>query len=266
MRSSGLNFRPMNSSHPADSQMLSKRRPRVDRSDDDAVHLERRDHHRVEGAGVGGGAAVGLGGKGGGGVGFVECVHNPGGGMPIVTGLHGPELRHSVEAACQALLHVGPDLGVSAAQLRAKRFGVHLVNIAEPKEGPSAGLAVAIAMLSVATGRAVRRRVAITGELSVHGNVNAIGGVAEKLSAAARHGRKLVVIPAENASELGRLSGARKQARHSSRAFSEGGCRPCARRPRCRTAPSTAPCRPSTYRRMSASCAGSRCSREVVSK
>lgn len=147
-----------------------------------------------------------VGGKGGGGVGFVECVHNPGGGMPIVTGLHGPELRYSVEAAYQALLHVGPELGVSAAELRARRFGVHLVNISEPKEGPSAGLAVAIAMLSAATGRAVRRRVAVTGELSVHGNVNAIGGVAEKLSAAARHGRKLVVIPAENASELGRLA------------------------------------------------------------
>jgi len=83
--------------------------------------------------------------------------------------------------------------------------GVHLVNIAEPKEGPSAGLAIALAMLSAATGRPVRRRVAVTGELSVHGNVNAIGGLAEKLSAALRQGRKLVVIPAENASELVRL-------------------------------------------------------------
>jgi ATP-dependent Lon protease len=144
-------------------------------------------------------------GKGGGGVGFVECVHVPGSGMPRVTGLHGPELRHSVDAAYQALLHAAPDLGVEVDALRAKRFGVHLVNIAEPKEGPSAGLAIAIAMLSAATGRPVRRRVAVTGELSVHGNVNAVGGIAEKLSAAARHGRRVVVIPAENASELGRL-------------------------------------------------------------
>ena len=146
-----------------------------------------------------------VGGKGGGGVGFVECVHNPGTGKPNVTGLHGPELRHSVEAAYQALLHLADDLGVNANDLRARRFGVHLVNIAEPKEGPSAGLAIALAMLSAATGRPVRRRIAVTGELSVHGNVNAIGGVAEKLSAAARHGRRLVVIPAENASELGRM-------------------------------------------------------------
>lgn len=146
-----------------------------------------------------------VGGKGGGGVGFVECVHRPGSGAPGVTGLHGPELRHSVQAAYEALLHVGPELGVSVAELQAKRFGVHLVNIAEPKEGPSAGLAIALAMLSAATGRPVRRRVAVTGELSVHGNVNAVGGVAEKLSAALRQQRKLVVIPAENASELGRL-------------------------------------------------------------
>lgn len=109
------------------------------------------------------------------------------------------------EPAYEALLHVGPELGVSVAELQAKRFGVHLVNIAEPKEGPSAGLAIALAMLSAATGRPVRRRVAVTGELSVHGNVNPVGGVAEKLSAALRQGRRLVVIPAENASELSRL-------------------------------------------------------------
>jgi ATP-dependent Lon protease len=145
--------------------------------------------------------------RGGGSVGYVECVHNPGAsGMPRVTGLHGPELRHSVNAAYQALLHIGAELDVSVDLLRSKHFGVHLVNISEPKEGPSAGLAIAVAMLSAATGKPVRPGVAVTGELSIHGNVNAVGGVADKLSAAARHGRRLVVIPAENASELARLT------------------------------------------------------------
>jgi len=145
--------------------------------------------------------------RGGGSVGFVECAHNPGsGGDPKVTGLHGPELRHSVNAAYQALLHNAENLGVSADLLRSKRFAVHLVNISEPKDGPSAGLAIAIAMLSAATGCGVRRRVAVTGELSVHGNVNGIGGLADKLSAAARHGRRIVVMPAENATELARLA------------------------------------------------------------
>ncbi|MEO7038080.1 MAG: BREX system Lon protease-like protein BrxL [Polyangiaceae bacterium] len=168
-------------------------------------HLEEQDVLANETVQVGKITILLVGGKGGGGVGFIECVHRAGTGAPSVTGLHGPELRHSVQAAYEALLHVGPELGVSVATLQAKRFGVHLVNIAEPKEGPSAGLAIALAMLSAATGRPVRRRIAVTGELSVHGNVNPIGGVAEKLSAAHRQGRKLVVIPAENASELGRL-------------------------------------------------------------
>jgi ATP-dependent Lon protease len=168
--------------------------------------LEEQDVHANQTAQVGKITILLVAGKGGGGVGFVECVHNPGGGMPIVTGMHGPELRHSVEAAYQALLHMSDSLGVTHAALRARRMGVHLVNIAEPKEGPSAGLAIALAMLSAATGRRVRRQVAVTGELSVHGNVNAIGGVAEKLSAAARHGRRVVLIPAENAAELSRLT------------------------------------------------------------
>ncbi|MHB2016203.1 MAG: BREX system Lon protease-like protein BrxL [Candidatus Xenobia bacterium] len=147
-----------------------------------------------------------IGGRGGGGVGFVECVHNQGhGGLPLVTGIAGPALHHSVNAAYQALLHAAPQFDVAASRLRTGRFGVHLVNIAEPKEGPSAGLAIALAMLSAVTGRPVRKGVAVTGELSVHGNVTAIGGLAEKLSAAIRHGRQLVLIPAENAAELGRL-------------------------------------------------------------
>ncbi len=146
-----------------------------------------------------------VGGKGGGGVGFVECAHNPGTGRPRITGLHGDALAHSVEAAYEALLSLSGNLGVSVADLRAKKFAVHLVNISEPKDGPSAGLAIALAMLSAATKRPVRPNVAVTGELSVQGNVNAVGGIAEKLTAAARHGRRLVLIPAENASELGRL-------------------------------------------------------------
>jgi ATP-dependent Lon protease len=167
--------------------------------------LEEQDVHANESVQVGKITILLVAGRGGGGVGFVECAHNPGSGSPIITGLHGPELRHSVDAAYQALLHGGAALGLSIEHLRSKRFVVHLVNIAEPKEGPSAGLAIALAMISAATGRPVRRRVAVTGELSVHGNVNPVGGVAEKLSGAARHGRRLVVIPAENASDLSRL-------------------------------------------------------------
>lgn len=167
--------------------------------------LEEQDIHANESMQVGKITILLVAARGGGGIGFVECVHNPGSGTPTITGLHGPEFRHSVDAAYQALLHNGSKLGLSAKYLRSKRFIIHLVNIAEPKDGPSAGLAIALAMISAATGRPVRRQVAVTGELSVHGNVNPVGGIAEKLSSAARHGRRLIVIPAENALALGRL-------------------------------------------------------------
>jgi ATP-dependent Lon protease len=87
----------------------------------------------------------------------------------------------------------------------ARKMSVHLVNIAEPKDGPSAGLAFALAMLSAVTGRPIIPAFAVTGELSIHGNVNAVGGITEKLSAALQHGRKIMIIPASSAVELARL-------------------------------------------------------------
>jgi hypothetical protein len=142
-----------------------------------------------------------VGERGGGDVGFVECAHVDGSGLSV-TGLHGAVLNTSVRASYDALLHLGAQIGLSPDRLRAKRMSVHLVNMAQPKEGPSAGLAFALAMFSAATGRPIRRGLAVTGELSVHGHVGAIGGVLEKLDAAARHERTLAIIPSANAAEL----------------------------------------------------------------
>lgn len=142
--------------------------------------------------------------RGGGDVGFVECSHVAGSGYGV-SGLRGAALQQSVQAAYDALLKLGPEFGLPADRLRQARMAVHLVNIAEPKDGPSAGLAFALAMLSAATGRAIVPGLAVTGELSIHGNVNKVGGVVEKLAAAKRHQRKIVIIPASNAGELARL-------------------------------------------------------------
>ncbi len=141
---------------------------------------------------------------GGGGVGFVECAHVQGSGLSV-TGLRGQVLEQSVRAAYDALLNLGEHLGLPADRLRSKKMSVHLVNIAEPKDGPSAGVAFALAMLSAATGRPIRPAIAVTGELSIHGNVNPVGGIAEKLSAAVEHKRQVVLIPAANAMDLARL-------------------------------------------------------------
>lgn len=139
--------------------------------------------------------------KGGGDVGFVECAQVPGSGVELI-GMRGQVLEQSMRAAYNALLHLADRLGVSSELLRRKKLLVHLVNIAQPKDGPSAGLAFGLAMLSVVTGRKVVPGLAVTGELSLHGNVGEIGGLPEKLNAALRHGRNTVIIPADNASQL----------------------------------------------------------------
>jgi ATP-dependent Lon protease len=138
---------------------------------------------------------------GGGDVAFVECGHDHGSGLSI-TGLPGAVMQQSLKASYDCLLHLGASVGLPPAKLRAKKMSVHLVNVAEPKDGPSAGLAFTLAMLSAATHRPVRRQLAVTGEISLMGNVGRIGGLAEKLEAAKRHGRKVVIIPAANAPEL----------------------------------------------------------------
>lgn len=142
--------------------------------------------------------------RGGGDVGFVECAHLEGSGLSV-TGLRSTVLEQSVRAAYDALLNLGPEFGLMPERLRSRKMSVHLVNIAEPKDGPSAGLAFALAMLSAVTGRPIIPAFAVTGELSIHGNVNAVGGITEKLSAALQHGRKIVIIPASSAVELARL-------------------------------------------------------------
>ncbi len=138
---------------------------------------------------------------GGGDVGFVECALIDGSGFSV-TGLHGKVMRQSIQAAYDAVLHLGPRLGLRIDPLKSRRLAVHLVDIAEPKDGPSAGLAIALAIISVATGRPLRRALAITGEVSLQGHVGEVGGIPEKLTAAAAHGRELVLLPAANGDDV----------------------------------------------------------------
>jgi ATP-dependent Lon protease len=143
--------------------------------------------------------------RGMGGVGFVEAHQREKGTGFEISGLHGPSYRHAVRAAYNALAANAADLGLEVDRLRAGRIAVHLLQIAEKKDGPSAGLAVALCMLSAITGRAVRSGLAVTGELSTLGHVTEVGGLIAKLRAAARRGRTLAIIPSANAAELGHL-------------------------------------------------------------
>lgn len=118
-----------------------------------------------------------------------------------VTGMHGPVLRDSVQTAYNIVRARFRDLGVSEKRLKEQTVAVHLVRIAEPKEGPSAGLAFVTGIVSALTGRAVKPGFAMTGEVALHGEVGAVGGVPHKVRAAARAGRKVVLVPTANAAE-----------------------------------------------------------------
>jgi ATP-dependent Lon protease len=118
-----------------------------------------------------------------------------------VTGMHGPILRDSVLTAYNIVRARFRDLGVSEKRLKEQRVAVHLVRIAEPKEGPSAGLAFVTGIVSALTGKPVKAGFAMTGEVALHGEVGPVGGIVHKMRAAARAGRKVVIVPAANAAE-----------------------------------------------------------------
>jgi ATP-dependent Lon protease len=122
-----------------------------------------------------------------------------------VTGLHGRVLKDSVQTAYNIVRTRFRDFGINEKLLRERVVAVHLVRIAEPKEGPSAGLAFVVGIVSALTGRPVKPGCAMTGEVSLHGEVTGVGGLPFKVKAAARAGRKLILVPAENAKEVAQV-------------------------------------------------------------
>ncbi len=122
-----------------------------------------------------------------------------------VTGLHGGALSDSVRAVYNLVRANFRDFGVPEAKLKSQTVAVHLVKIAEPKDGPSAGLAFAIGIVSALTGKPVKPGFAFTGEVALHGEVGPVGGLVQKITAAARAGRTHVVIPAANAAAINDL-------------------------------------------------------------
>jgi ATP-dependent Lon protease len=119
----------------------------------------------------------------------------------MVTGMHGPVLKTSVVAAYNAIRARFREFGISEKRLKEQTVAVHLVRIAEPKDGPSAGLALVTGMVSALTGRPVKPGFALTGEVALHGEVQPVGGINHKVRAAAKAGRKVVIVPAANATE-----------------------------------------------------------------
>jgi ATP-dependent Lon protease len=129
---------------------------------------------------------------------FVEAVSMPGEGRLLITGQLGDVMQESARAAL-SYLRSRPGVGDAFA---GRDIHVHVPSGAVPKDGPSAGVTIATALTSLATGRAVRRDVAMTGEITLTGRVLPVGGIKEKVLAAQRAGVKTAILPRANEPDL----------------------------------------------------------------
>ena len=132
----------------------------------------------------------------------IESAIMPGKGVISRTGSLGDVMKESVETARTVVRSRSKILGIKDEAFEKKDIHIHVPDGATPKDGPSAGVAMTIAIVSTMTGIPVRSDVAMTGEITLRGEVTAIGGLKEKLLAALRGGIKTVLIPEENVKDL----------------------------------------------------------------
>ena len=129
---------------------------------------------------------------------FIEAALSPGGGKLILTGQLGEVMRESVQAALSLIKGDLAALGIEPGSIEKSDIHVHVPAGATPKDGPSAGVAMYMALASLLTGRTVRNDTAMTGEISLRGLVLPVGGIKEKVVAAAAAGITRVMLPARN--------------------------------------------------------------------
>jgi len=133
---------------------------------------------------------------------FVETTMTPGNGKLTLTGMLGDVMKESAQAALTYVRAHAEKLGIDPELLESKNFHIHVPAGAIPKDGPSAGVTMAVALASLCSGRKVRHNVAMTGEVTLRGKVLPVGGVKEKILAAQRAGIDTVVIPRHNEKDL----------------------------------------------------------------
>ena len=142
----------------------------------------------------------------------IEAIRMPGRGRMTVTGNLKDVMKESISAAASYVRARSLNFGVKPPVFEKTDIHVHVPDGATPKDGPSAGVAMTVAMVSVLTGVPVRKDIAMTGEITLRGRVTAIGGLKEKLLAALRSGVKTVLIPQENEKDLADVPDTVKQA------------------------------------------------------
>ena len=132
----------------------------------------------------------------------IEALKLPGKGRMKTTGKLGDVMKESIDAASSYVRSISPKIGVKPTRFDKLDIHVHVPEGATPKDGPSAGLAMVTSIVSVLSGIAIKKDLAMTGEVTLRGNALPIGGLKEKLLAALRGGIKTVLIPQDNEKDL----------------------------------------------------------------
>ena len=132
----------------------------------------------------------------------IDALRLPVMGRIKTTGKLGDVMKESIEAASSFVRSKSTTLGIKPPEFEKIDIHVHVPEAATPKDGPSAGVGMVTSIVSVLTGIPVRRDIAMTGEVTLRGNVLPIGGLKEKLLAALRGGITTVLIPADNEKDL----------------------------------------------------------------
>ena len=132
---------------------------------------------------------------------IIEATRMPGSGKLTLTGSLGDVMKESAQTALSYLRSNAKQLGIDMSDFDKHDLHIHVPAGATPKDGPSAGSTISVALASVLTRRLVRSDLAMTGEISLRGRVLRVGGIKEKVMAAARSGLKQVILPAQNKSD-----------------------------------------------------------------
>jgi ATP-dependent Lon protease len=136
---------------------------------------------------------------------FIEATRVPGSGRLILTGQLGDIMKESAQAALSIVKNQSVSLGIDPGLFEKSDLHIHVPAGAVPKDGPSAGVGMFMALVSLLTERAIPGNTAMTGEISLRGLVLPVGGIKEKVIAAAQAGIKRVILPARNKRDFGEV-------------------------------------------------------------